>query len=161
MKKSDHSKLANNSFLTFQGTTALFALQRGVFCTKWLLHAKGPLNSLPPALECMQCSTNRSAESARVAYVSRVYKNRGKDWDSNVELIPRETKLVSQSKWKLLKFDKYVFLANCSIAPLPTFSENAALYIISRRPGAKGHEEGMFTCTYVYIRIPNVHFLII
>ena len=160
MKKSDHSKLANNSFLTFQGTTALFALQRGVFCTKWLLHAKGPLNSLPPALECMQCSTNRSAESARVAYVSRV-RTEGKIEIQNVELIPRETKLVSQSKWKLLKFDKYVFLANCSIAPLPTFSENAALYIISTRPGAKGHEEGMFTCTYVYIRIPNVHFLII
>ena len=158
MKKSDHSKLANNSFLTFQGTTALFALQRGVFCTKWLLHAKGPLNSLPPALECSALPTDQGSLQELHCFPS---KNRGKDWDSNVDFPARETKLVSQSKWKLLRFDKYVFLANCSIAPLPTFSENAALYIISTRPGAKGHEQGMFTCTYVYIRIPNVHFLII
>ena len=64
-KKSDHSKLAN--ILSFQGTTALFALQRGVFCTKWLLHAKGPLNSLTPALECNALPINWSGESARVA----------------------------------------------------------------------------------------------
>jgi len=80
MKKSDHSKWAN--ILSFQGTTALFALERGVFGTSWLLHAKGPLNSLTPALECSALPTNRGSLQELHCFPS---ENRGKDWDSNVE----------------------------------------------------------------------------
>ena len=161
MKKSDHSKLANNSFLTFQGTTyGIVCLTARCFLYQVTTSCKGPIELITSCFG-VHAVLYQPISGVCKSCIYFPSKNRGKDWDSNVELIPRETKLVSQSKWKLLKFDKYVFLANCSIAPLPTFSENAALYIISTRPGAKGHEEGMFTCTYVYIRIPNVHFLII
>ena len=73
-KSADLSKLANNSF--FSRYHGIVCLTARCFLYQVTVHAKGPLNSLPPALECSALPTDQGSLQELHCFPS---KNRGKD----------------------------------------------------------------------------------
>ena len=153
-KKSDHSKLAN-IFSLFKVPrhclpySKVFFVPRDCFMqrahwTHYLLLWSAVLYQ-PIREVCKSCIVSQVRTEGKIEIQTLSSKGNKIGFSKQMKVI---------KVWQVCVLSK---LQHCAIAHF----FRKCRTIISTRPGAKGHEEGMITCTYVYIRIPNVHFLLI